>query len=131
MAPLSATMAQRLGIGALGAAPLSDPTALGGAHFWDAAAGLSSPAPIAMAPRPDRGDLTDRVLTLAGLLAIGGAPQSSPRFEALLDDRASRQCLKVQLLEFRQCLSVAHSADEDAACLALHGLRNLEGCLSF
>jgi hypothetical protein len=71
------------------------------------------------------------MLTLAGLFIIGATPQANTRVDALLDDRTSRDCLHVQQLEFRQCVSVAHTPDEDAACLARHGLRNVAACLSF
>lgn len=128
---LPAPIAQRLHIAPLGATPLTDPTALGGAHFWDGLAGLpSAPAPTTRA-RADRQALTDRALTLAGLFVIGATPQSSARVDALLDDRTSRDCLHVQQLEFRQCVSVSHTPDDDAACLARHGLRTVATCLSF
>jgi hypothetical protein len=124
-------IAQRLHIGPLGATPITDPAALGGARFWDTIADLPSAAPAPMQPRPDRTALTDRILTLAGLFIIGATPQSDARVGALLDDRTSRECLTVQQLEFRQCVSVSHTPDEDAACLARHGLRNVQACLSF
>jgi hypothetical protein len=122
---------QRIHLGPLGAAPMTDAAAFGGAHFWDGLAGLSSAPNAPMHARDDRQALTDRMLTLAGLFIIGATPQANTRVDALLDDRTSRDCLHVQQLEFRQCVSVSHTPDEDAACLARHGLRNVAACLSF
>jgi hypothetical protein len=127
---LAPALAARLHIGALAANPLRDPAAFGGAHFWDALADLPSLNLTPTPPRPDRQALIDRMLTLAGLFVVAATPQAETRVNALLDDPTSRACLRVQQLEFRQCLSVTHAGDEDAACLARHGLRNVQGCLS-
>jgi hypothetical protein len=124
-------IAQRLHIAPLGAAPLTDAAAFGGAHFWDGLAGLPPAEVQPMHARSDRQAVADRVLTLAGLFIVSATPQASTRVDALLDDRTSRDCLHVQQLEFRQCVSVSHTPDEDAACLARHGLRNVAACLSF
>jgi hypothetical protein len=133
IAPLAPEMVQRLHVAPLAAAPITDPSAFGGAHFWDALTGLSPPmpAPTPMPARADRAAIIDRILTLAGLFIIAATPQSNARVDALLDDPISRECLNVQQLEFRQCVSVSHTPDEDAACLARHGLRGVGGCLSF
>jgi hypothetical protein len=129
--PLAPDIAARLQIAPLAASPAADPAGPGGAHFWDDLAGLPSTLAAPMHPRADRSALIDRALTLAGIAAIAAAPQPTARIEALLDDPASRACLEVQQLEFRQCISVSHGADEDAACLGRHGLRNVETCLTF
>ncbi len=128
---LSSEITQRLHLGPLGAVPLTNAAAFGGAHFWDGLAGLPSSPSAPMRARSDRQAVTDRMLTLAGLFIIGATPQASARVDALLEDRTSRDCLHVQQLEFRQCVSVSHTPDEDAACLARHGLRNVAACLSF
>jgi hypothetical protein len=131
MAPLAPAIAARLHIAPLAASPASDPTGLGGAQFWDDLTGLPAATAAPMHPRADRGALIDRALTIAGIVAIEATPQSTARIDALLDDPSSRACLNVEQLEFRQCISVSHGADEEAACLARHGLRNVETCLSF
>ena len=47
----------------------------------------------------------------------------------MLDDPPTRTCLAMQQLEFRQCVSVSHTPDEDAFCLARHGLGGVGDCL--
>ncbi|MFT3727558.1 MAG: hypothetical protein QM759_07035 [Terricaulis sp.] len=127
---LPTAIAARLHV-APAAAPLTDATAFGSAHFWDTLAGLAPVNATPMHARADRQAFTDRVLTLAGLSIVGATTQSNARIDALLDDASSRDCLHVQQLEFRQCASVSHTPDEDAACLARHGLRGVAACLSF
>jgi len=128
---LPETALARLHIGARIAAPLTDPDAFGGARFWDALAGRASAAPPAQRPRDQRGGATtDRMLTLAALIVLGAADSESARVDALLDAPPTRACLTLEQLEFRQCASVAHDANEDAFCLARHGLNGPSACFS-
>jgi hypothetical protein len=123
-------LAAALRLAALGATPLTDPSTFGGRHFWDALSGRVSATPPAAAliVRADRSGVLDQMLTLAGLIIVGAA--QTPRAESVMDVRPVRECLAMQQLEFRQCVSVAHDASEDSLCLARHGLEAPGACFA-
>ena len=127
---LAPELAPRVHATALAGAPLQDRDAFGGVGFWDGLAGRAPlPAPTAPRLRSDRAQIMDRVLTLGALFAIGATPAQGERANAMLDDPATSTCLAMQQLEFRQCVSVSHTPDEDAFCLARHGLGGVGDCL--
>jgi len=125
-------LAAHLSIAALAGAPLTDADAIGGRRFWDAATGRSSPTLPAqtLSVRDDRAAALDQMLTLAALIVVEGADSNATRVSALLEYRPVRDCLALQQLEFRQCVSVAHDATEDGLCLARHGLEAPGACLA-
>jgi len=113
-----------LHINAATAAPLTNADAFGGTRFWDALAARASPEPPATARRESTvaAPSTDRMLTLAALVILEAAPSEPTRVAAMLDDQRTRDCLAMEQLQLRQCASVANYANEDAYCLARHGL---------
>lgn len=129
---LTPELAARLHVGALAAAPERDADALGGRRFWDALAGRDVRAPAARRLR-ENGSYArsvDRMLTLAALLIVNASAGERSRVNDVIDDEAVRQCLALQQLQFRQCASVSAFANEDAFCLARHGLSGPGGCFS-
>ena len=70
------------------------------------------------------------MLTLAALIVVEAETQERTRVAAMLDDEPSRECLEMQQLTFRQCASVAHDPNEDAYCLARHGLTGPAACFA-
>ncbi|QGZ94296.1 hypothetical protein [Terricaulis silvestris] len=129
---LAPALAQRVYVGPLSATPLMNADAFGGRRFWDAAAGRASPTPprFTWAIGADRQSAVDRMLTLAALIIIEAETQERIRVAAMLDDAPSRECLEMQQLTFRQCASVAHDPNEDAYCLARHGLTGPAACFA-
>lgn len=127
---LAPELAPRVHVGAGAASPLQDRDAFGGTGFWDALGGRAAAAPPPARPqlRRDRASLMDRALTLGALAAINTTPTESARAIAALDDPPTRTCLAMQQLEFRQCVSVSHTPDEDALCLARHGFGGAGEC---
>lgn len=102
---------------------------IGGRHFWDdpdlSFAG-ETPAPT---PREADHYVVDRMLTLGALFIVGASTEEAERAGALMQDEATYVCLNMAQLHFRQCASVTHGADEDALCLARHGLRDVGACV--
>jgi hypothetical protein len=129
---LARELAVRLRTAALAEAPLADAGAFGGTRFWDALENRDSPTPptLPWTVAPARVSSLDRMLTMAGLVIVAAADEEPARVSALLDERATRECLAIEQLEFRQCVSVAHDASEDAYCLARHGLAEPSACFS-
>jgi hypothetical protein len=119
----------RLHITALSATPLTDPYAFGGPRFWDGLARRDAPPAPAFSWRERNSSTTDRMLTLAALIIVGAADGEAARVDAVLDDQRTRECLALEQLQFRQCASVAHDPNEDAFCLARHGLIAPSACL--
>jgi len=125
---LSAGFAVRVHPAALSASPLTDATSFGGVRFWDTLVRRDTPAPRTIAWRETHASRVNRILTLAGLfIAEAGA---TPRVRELLDDTRLRDCLAMEQLELRQCASVAASANEDAHCIARHGLTEPAACFA-
>jgi hypothetical protein len=129
---LAPTLARQVYIAPLAASPLTSADAFGGRRFWDAAAGRASPTPprFTWAIGADRQSAVDRMLTLAALIIVEAETQERTRVAAMLDDPPSRECLEMQQLTFRQCASVAHDPNEDAYCLARHGLTGPAACFA-
>ena len=125
---LSASFAVRVHPAALSASPLTDAASFGGVRFWDALVRGDTPAPRTIAWREANAARANRMLTLAGLfIAEAGA---TPRVREMLDDTRLRDCLAMERLELRQCASVAASANEDAHCIARHGLTEPAACFA-
>ena len=128
---LAPELAARVHVGARAGSPLQSRDDFGGIGFWDALGGRAPPAPLADGVRlkRDRASVMDRVLTLGALYVIASTPGETRRVANLLDDPATSTCLAMQQLEFRQCVSVSHAPNEDAFCLARHGLGGAADCL--
>lgn len=100
--------------------------------FWDSLAGREGAA-----PRARSGDeasayapVTDNMLTLAALV-VANATESEPRrVDALLDEPLTQQCMMMQELQLRQCLSVTVDGGERAYCLGHHALSGPGSCFS-
>jgi hypothetical protein len=130
MRPERVSSEARLHIAVLGAAPLSDADAFGGRRFWDALARRNSPRSPQRALRERYAGGTDHMLTLAALFIVGATESEDARVTAMLDDPHLQQCLALEQLQFRQCASVAHDANEDTMCLAQHGLARPGACFA-
>lgn len=127
---LSPDLALQLHPAILGAAPLADADAFGGTRFWDALARRASHAPPAQQRRENSAHASriDRMLTLAGFATI--AAGDTARTRDMLNDVRLAECLAIEQLELRQCASVSASSNEDAYCLARHGLAEPAACFS-
>jgi hypothetical protein len=127
---LAPELAARVHVGAGSGSPLQNHDAFGGTGFWDALGGraAAAQAPDHVQLRRDRTSIMDRALTLGALTVIAATPAESARAVAALNDPPTRTCLAMQQLEFRQCVSVSHTPDEDAFCLARHGLGGVGEC---
>ena len=121
---------QRLRIGALEARPTNDAGAFGGRGFWDALAGRDASGSSARGAREERGytDVTNRMLTVAALVVADET--DGARVSALLSEPITQQCLTMQHLQLRQCLSVSVNAGERTYCLGRHGLTGPGSCFS-
>ncbi|PZO52382.1 MAG: hypothetical protein DCF16_09670 [Alphaproteobacteria bacterium] len=128
--PLAPDLAPRLHPGVLAATPLTDPYAFGGVRFWDALARRTSALPGAVQWREQtsRADRINRMLTLAGLFIAEAG--DTPRVRDMLRDGALAECLSMEQLELRQCASVSASANDDAHCIARHGLTEPAACFA-
>lgn len=127
---LAPELARQVYVGPLGATPIANADAFGGRRFWDAAAHRTSPTPPAFTWAVAQQATVDRMLTLAALIIVEGETTEATRVAAVLDDAESRECLEMQQLTFRQCASVAHDPNEDAYCLARHGLTGPAACFA-
>jgi hypothetical protein len=70
------------------------------------------------------------MLTLGALVVVGAADSERARVRELLDEPLTQQCMVMQNLQLRQCLSVTVDASERAYCLGTHGLTGPGGCFS-
>lgn len=120
----------RLHVAPLGAAPLTDARAFGGALFWDDLAGRAAIAAPAQSLRPTHQATLDRMLTLGALIIADALQSEAARADAMMTDDILRSCLNMEQLQFRQCASVTHDASEDAHCLAQHALAAPSLCFS-
>ncbi len=125
-------LAAHIRVGVQTATPLSNPDAFGGARFWDAVANRESPAPpnLPWRANSERAGIVDRMLTIGGLVIVEATAQERARVNAVLDEPRTRECLELEWLQFRQCASVAHDSNEDAHCLARHGLTRPGQCFA-
>lgn len=131
-ANLTPEMRERLHINALAGNPASDADALGGRRFWDSLAGREGRAPRGRGGREHRSytGVTDRMLTLSALIVMDAADSERGHVSTLLNEPLTQQCLSMQQLQLRQCLSVSVDASERTYCLASHGLSGPGGCFS-
>jgi hypothetical protein len=129
---LAPEIVARLRPAPLTAAPLIETSAFGGTRFWDALGDRASPTPPALPWRviPARASTLDRMFTLAALLVVGATQSETARVNAALDDEPLQQCLAMQQLQLRQCVSVTHEPNEDAFCLAQHGFAAPSQCMA-
>lgn len=125
---LSPALAPRLHVGVLASIPLAAPDVFGGRRFWDALDSRSSEPVPALTRRETLPTVIDRMLTLAALYIVSATPQQGARVSELLQSRPTSDCLELAQLQYRQCASVAHDANEDAYCLARHGLAGPAQC---
>lgn len=123
-------LAPTLHAGVLTSIPLTTPDVFGGRRFWDALdQRASTPVPL-LTRREAQPATLDRMLTLAALYIVSATPQQGARVTELLQSRPLSDCLEMAQLEYRQCASVAHDANEDAYCLARHGLTGPGQCFA-
>jgi hypothetical protein len=125
-------MRERLQVGALAARPMNNVDEFGGRRFWDSLAGREARAPRSRGRHEMRGytDVTDRMLSVGALVVVGASDSERSRVGSLLDEPLTQQCLEMQRLQLRQCLSVSHDASERAYCLGRHGLSGPGSCFS-
>ena len=84
-------------------------------------------ADAATGPAPD----VERGLALAALAVLGRTGDGmEAQYEALLDDPASAQCLKMAKLNLNQCLAVAGPNYEDAYCAGRHAVSDTGKCVT-
>jgi hypothetical protein len=116
----------------LSATPLTSAEAFGGRRFWDALGNRASPTPPAFTWHENSAHAArvNRMLTLAALLIVGATDNETARVNELLNDRRLTECLEIEQLQLRQCTSVAASANEDAHCIARHGLTQPAACFA-
>jgi hypothetical protein len=129
---LSPEIAPRLHRGVLEATPLTTADAFGGRRFWDALSNRASPTPPGFTWRENPAQTTriNRMLTLAALYIAGATASEPTRVGEMLTDQRLTECLEIEQLQLRQCTSVAASANEDAHCIARHGLTAPSACFA-
>jgi len=129
---VGANMSARVHPTVLSAAPTSDPNAFGGRRFWDALANRPSPTPPAFTWRETAAapNTINRMLTLAGLYVTAATESESTRVSEMLSDPRTSDCLANEQMYLRQCTSVSASANEDAYCIARHGLYRPATCFA-
>ncbi len=125
---LSAEMRERLQSGST----QSVSATFGGRGFWDSLAGRdgASPAPRGGREAQPYASVTDHMLTLAALVAVDATDSERARVRELLDEPLTQQCMVMQNLQLRQCLSVTVDVSERAYCLGTHALTGFGGCFS-
>jgi hypothetical protein len=106
--------------------------AYGERGFWDSVAGRDGAAPRARAGGEDRAyaPVTDHMLTLAAIVVADAERGERRRVDALLDEPLTQQCMHMQQLQLRQCLSVSVDAAERAYCLGQHALTGPGSCFA-
>ncbi|HRK64372.1 MAG TPA: hypothetical protein PLN53_08245, partial [Terricaulis sp.] len=131
-ARLTPAMVDRLSIGPRAANPAREADDFGGRGFWDALAGRQTRAPRARTWREQReyADVTNRMLTLAALVVLDAAGEERAHTTTLLSEPLTEQCLAMERLQLRQCLSVSVDASERTFCLGRHGLSGPGACIS-
>lgn len=131
-ARLSSDMRGRLHVGPLAGRPMNDADAFGGRRFWDSLAGRQADAPRTRGGREQREyvGVTDRMLTLGALVALDAVDGERRRVSELLNEPLTQNCLEMQRLQLRQCLSVSVDASERTYCLGRHGLSGPGACFS-
>lgn len=104
----------------------------GSATYWDDLSGREGRAARIRGGREQASyaSVTDHMLTLAALVVADATTSERRRVNELLDEPLTQQCMHMQRLQLRQCLSVSIDAGERAYCLANHGLNGPGGCFS-
>ena len=88
-----------------------------------------SPQPTSMSSAPGPGVV--RGVALAALAVLGRTGDGNEaQFEALLDEPASAQCLKMAKLNLDQCLAVAGPPFRDAYCAGRHAVSDTGQCIT-
>lgn len=126
---LSAEMLDRLrGAGNVRSTSL----AYGSATYWDDLAGRDARGARARVGREQNtyASITDHMLTLAALVVANATSSERRRVRELLDEPLTQQCMQMQRLQLRQCISVSVDPGERAYCLAHHGLNGPGDCFS-
>ena len=100
--------------------------------FWDSLSGRDGRAPRGRSGNEGASyaSVTDHMLTLAAIVAADAERSERRRVDALLDEPLTRQCMEMQRLQLRQCLSVSRDASERAYCLGRHALAGPGSCFS-
>lgn len=131
-ANLTPAMRERLHINALAVNPANYADAFGGRRFWDSLSNREGRPARGRGGREHRSytDVTDRMLTLGALIVMEATDSERSRVSALLNEPLTQQCLSMQQLQLRQCLSVSVDTSERTYCLASHGLTGPGGCFS-
>ncbi|MEZ5960533.1 MAG: hypothetical protein R3C30_08905 [Hyphomonadaceae bacterium] len=129
---LSPAMRDRLRVTPVSARPMNEVEAFGGRGFWDSLSGREGAAPRVRNSREEReyASVTDHMLTLAAIVVADATGSERRRVSSLLDEPLTQQCMTMQRLQLRQCLSVSVDGSERAYCLAHHGLSGPGGCFS-
>lgn len=129
---LSPAMRDRLRVTAVSARPMSQIDEFGGRGFWDSLSGREGSAPRARNGREERdyASVTDHMLTLAAIVAADATSGERRRVNELLDEPLTQQCMEMQRLQLRQCLSVSVDGSERSYCLAHHGLSGPGQCFA-
>lgn len=125
---LSADMLDRLRGGAVQSASVS----YGAASYWDVLSGREGRAPRARGGREagPYASVTDHMLTLAALIVADATRSERAHVSELLDEPLTQQCMHMQRLQLRQCLSVSVDNGERAYCLARHALDGPGSCFA-
>lgn len=133
-APIPAEVTPRLSVTTLSLSPQTDPTAFGGARFWDAVRGGGNVVAVS-APSAQwrinltRGEAVDRMASVAALQALDAVSDHQSAVGTLLNDPRSRDCFEMAQLQLYQCMSAARFRYENAFCLGQHGLRDIGTCI--
>lgn len=129
---LTPSMLQRLNVGAQDARPMTDANAFGGRRFWDSLAGRDgrSTGGRGGRERSDYASVTDHMLTLGAIIAADAVGSERGRVADLLNEPLTQDCMHMQQLQLRQCLSVSVDATERAYCLGHHALEGPGVCFS-
>lgn len=100
--------------------------------YWDALSGREGRAPSSRARGEDRSyaSVTDNMLTLAALIVADATSSERRHVGTLLDEPLTQNCMHMQQLQLRQCLSVSVDAGERAYCLGHHALEGPGSCFS-
>lgn len=104
----------------------------GSPSYWDDLYGRDARAARSRGGREasEYASVTDHMLTLAALIAADATDRERRRVSELLNEPLTQQCMEMQRLQLRQCLSVSVDAGERAYCLAHHGLNGPGACFA-
>jgi hypothetical protein len=104
----------------------------GSATYWDSLSGRDGQTLRARGGREQAvyASVTDHMLTLAALVVADATEGERRRVSELLDEPLTQQCMHMQRLQLRQCLSVSVDNGERAYCLAMHGLNGPGSCFA-